>query len=250
MGQIIMQDKIGILSATSTTVTLAPSVLTIGARQFRTQTLTRTIATDVTLTANVTLYFIYAIVVSGTVQLRISTNVNSSGPSGFNSWKLVGAFYDSTGIDPAFVNIVGVPSTDIVNYTPTGAWTTAVNYLGRWRRVGDVAEYQVRVNCTGAPLPNVNLFVKLATGHLINESKVVTSLLQGHSVVNWGPAATGVVGINTLDLSELRPNQSVGSFSYNFITPNSPTSLANTNSVSINAVVPIQGWSNTPLIDL
>lgn len=113
MGQVLKKDKIGALSENSGTITLEPSVLTVGGQQYQTSTLTRLIADDVTLTA-VTRYQIYAVVDSSNVVLRISTNENSVGPSGFTSWKLVGSFY-SDGLSSVgfgdFVNITGTPET-------------------------------------------------------------------------------------------------------------------------------------------
>lgn len=91
MGQILQADSIGALSHSSGVITLAASRLTIGGQQYVTSSLNRTISTDVTMTAN-TRYQIFAVVSGGVVSLRISTNENSVGPSGFSSWKLVGSF--------------------------------------------------------------------------------------------------------------------------------------------------------------
>lgn len=114
MGQILQQDKIGALSHSAGIITLAPSVLTIGGQQYSTSSLNRTIATDITMTAN-SRYQIFAVLISGVVNLRISVNQNSVGPAGFTNWKLVGSFY-ANGMSPvafgSFVNIKGVPKTE------------------------------------------------------------------------------------------------------------------------------------------
>lgn len=126
MGQILQLDRIGSLSHSAGTISLASSVLTIGGQQYS-GALSRLIATDVTMTAN-TLYMIYAVINSGNMELRISANVNSVGPSGFTSWKLVGAFY-TNGLSPiafgSFVNIQGTPSTS----TPI-PFNLGVNFTG------------------------------------------------------------------------------------------------------------------------
>ena len=121
MGQILLEDKIGALSHSSGVITLADSRLSIGGQQYITSSLNRTISTDVTITAN-TLYMIFAIVSGGTVSLRVSTNVNSIGPSGFTAWKLVGAFMSSGEASPAFgsfLTIKGVPRSGRIPYSPT-----------------------------------------------------------------------------------------------------------------------------------
>lgn len=146
MGQKLQDDKIGILSHNTGIITMAastviPGYLTIGGQQYRiTSNLTRTIATDVSMAAN-TLYMIYAVISGGSVVLRISSNVNSLGPSGFTSWKLIGSFY-SNGLSSvafgSFVNIDGDPTTEGVSFDPVinnlSGFTNTPQ--GRWWRKG------------------------------------------------------------------------------------------------------------------
>ena len=126
MGQKLREDRIGTLSHSSGTITLGPSVLTIGGQQYvTTSSVSRTISSDVTMT-NFSRYMIYAVVVSNIVQLRISSNLNSVGPAGFNRWKLVGAFYVDGATVPAFgefTNIEGAPSSQkiFLRYFSTAA---------------------------------------------------------------------------------------------------------------------------------
>lgn len=97
MGQKLREDKIGAFSESGGTITMtastpSPAWLTIGGQQYKiTASLSRTISTDVAMSTN-TPYYVYAIVSSGTVQLRVSANNNDVGPSGFNSWKLLNTF--------------------------------------------------------------------------------------------------------------------------------------------------------------
>jgi hypothetical protein len=88
--QKLQNDTIGALAQNSGSISLAPSVLTIGGQQYiTTATLFLTVGT---LTANA-LYLIYAVASVGVVSLVSSLNVNSVGPATYTSWKLVGAFY-------------------------------------------------------------------------------------------------------------------------------------------------------------
>jgi len=41
--------------------------------------------------------------------------------------------------------------TDERSFIPTGSWTGAVTYTGKERRIGNYAEYQVKILCSGAP---------------------------------------------------------------------------------------------------
>lgn len=97
MGQKLRDDKIGTLSQAGGIITMAassvlPAWLTIGGQQYKiTSNLIRSIATDVTMTAN-TAYFVYAVYSAGSVQLRISANTDDIGPSGFTSWKLLSSY--------------------------------------------------------------------------------------------------------------------------------------------------------------
>lgn len=65
----------------------------------------------------------------------------------------------------------GTPITDWTSFTPTGSWVTATNYSGRWRRVGDVKEYQYFVTTTGAPTAAA-LTVNLPSGDVIDTTKM------------------------------------------------------------------------------
>lgn len=101
MGQKLREDKIGNLSHNAGDIAMSassgsPAWLSIGGQQYRiTSNLVRTITTDVTLTLQ-NLYYVYAVISGGIPVIRISTNVNSVGPSGFSSWLLIGAFYTNT----------------------------------------------------------------------------------------------------------------------------------------------------------
>lgn len=122
MGSVILgTDKIGALTEAGGTISLGPSVLTIGGRQYRTSTL-NVAATSAGLN---NLQFIYVVLNSGVPELAISTNVNSIGPVGFLVWKLVGAYY-SDGLGNSFggfVNIEGSPKSEWIkfNMVPTSS---------------------------------------------------------------------------------------------------------------------------------
>lgn len=138
MGQILQADKIGILSHSAGSITLAASVLTIGGQQYITGPLTRAITADVSFVMNQR-YQIYAIQTAGVVSLKFSSNENSVGPSGSTSWKLVGSFYcngESATVFGSFINIDSVPQTDWIRFDPI---TVNIPYAAlncQWKRQG------------------------------------------------------------------------------------------------------------------
>jgi len=128
MGQILFTDKIGQLTYSNPNVNMlssisSPSYITIGGQQY-TVTANLSVSTG-SLTAN-NLYFVYAVQTAGVVSLAVSTNVNSIGPAGFASWKLIGAFYsDASSIFNAFVSKSSItPSTfNVITSTTPGTYT-------------------------------------------------------------------------------------------------------------------------------
>jgi hypothetical protein len=141
MGQVLKSDVLGTLAHNAGTLTLTSARLTIGGQQYSVTSVSRLISTDVTVTASTT-YFVYAVISAGLVALRISTNVNSMGPSGFSAWKLIGAFLaNDTPAFGSFMNIEGTPRTQTnLRWTPSGAsgfgtiGSPEMNYTrdGRW----------------------------------------------------------------------------------------------------------------------
>ena len=116
---VYRQDKIGSLSEAGGTMTLAPSILTIGGKQYDTEA---SLNVSWGGSAQATLYMIYAVVSGGTVQLVTSTNYNSVGPAGYNAWKLVGAYsigYDIVADAPKFWEFVPIDGErdTVLNFT-------------------------------------------------------------------------------------------------------------------------------------
>jgi hypothetical protein len=152
MGQIIQADQISTPSHSAGTITLPPSLLTLGGRQYRTSTLTRLISADVTLAAN-TLYFVYVQIVSGIPALRISASAPSvykiSNPtavlvSGFysNGLSAFGTFIYDVSTTPRSemvlggANVIGSQSS-----VPTkGNGGSPVTDLFRWERNGKIIQ--------------------------------------------------------------------------------------------------------------
>lgn len=129
MGQRFKEDQIGSLSHGGGTITLTASRLTIGGQQYSVPQLQLTLPT---LTAN-TRYMLYVVVNAGVFSLIQSTNVNSVGPVGYSSWKLVGAYYSNYLL--AFASFADINSSikevsalikDLASPTPSPGITNGV----------------------------------------------------------------------------------------------------------------------------
>lgn len=278
MAQIFnIEEKIGNLTNNGTSVTLLPSVLSIGGKQYRTTTLN---VNYPSLTAN-TLYMIYAIVNSGSPAIVISTNFNSIGPVGYNSWKLVGAFYSngesSVGFG-AFVNIVGKPSTEcidsgILEITSTGTPPTkgTIEFdKTRYRIDGKhiYIQHAFRQTTTGANGTKDYLF---AVPKSIDLSKYVAySTVEGRGpyilksnlgkiqIANLGTSSLMDGVVNVYDLNNVRYagmyNRAIDANSQGYIGQGSPNwfALGDLSDVSFLADFFYQSseLSETPIIDL
>ena len=250
MGQILLQDSIGTLSHSTGVISLTASTVTVGGQQYNTSTLTRTISTDVTMTAN-TLYMIYMVIVSGVPQLRISSNVNSVGPSGFTYWKLVGAFYaDGLSIVDfgSFVNIENTPITNYMNYLAvfTGFGTaTGINF--RWRRIGSNLEVLGRF--TSGTNTAVEARISLPSGYTTTPYAPTLSVLPASSFV----AATSATGWtnNAQILLEGYVNYVTFALgSSTTLSKSTGNAFGNLSAITVAFSVPIYNWSNAPIKDL
>lgn len=68
----------------------------------------------------------------------------------------------------------GVVVSEWRSFTPTGTWSTNTTYTGRFRRVGDTMDVQVKIATAGAPT-SATLTVNMPTGFTIDTTKVVNT---------------------------------------------------------------------------
>lgn len=148
--------------------------------------------------------------------------------------------------------VYGTPITDWVSYTPTGSWTTNTTYTGKWRRVGDSAEYQIDVTTSGAPTATT-LRVNLPSGHVIDTTKRnastggVGDLIGTASILDSGTFEYTVGSVqyfNTTSL-EIRWDNPANSAAQP-VTETSPMTWASGDKAYIRVTgVPISGWSSS-----
>jgi hypothetical protein len=157
---------------------------------------------------------------------------------------------DNVVVGPQVVQY-GAPVTDWVSFTPTGSWTSNVTYTGKYRRVGDTAEVEVGITCSGA-VTAAALTVNNPSGLVIDTSKISFSgndnqqLGVGNAVdtgANTFPVAVNYV--STTSVRVLVYNASVTYAQENAVTQAVPITFGNTDTVNIKYTFPVVGWSST-----
>jgi hypothetical protein len=174
MGQKLVDDKIGQLSESGGTITLAPSILSIGGQQYATDELNRIITDDIPSPVIAQRYQIFVVIADGTPAIRISANENSVGPAGFAGWKLVGSYYsDLNGEVGGFVSIEGIPVMEptcevgtlniSANSTPPvkGTINDDRNLLGRRGNKMRIKQHYNQINDAGANAGLGNYFLAI-----------------------------------------------------------------------------------------
>lgn len=132
MQVFLNKERVGSLTKTgNTTVRLSPSVITLGGKQYGTGNLTCDIATDLdtgSVQAN-KVYYVYAVVQSGSVVLRASLNI--ANPVGYIDAKYVGAIQLSNTSQIVMVSQNNTFNTDNALFVPNSVqgFTLGVNSL-------------------------------------------------------------------------------------------------------------------------
>lgn len=253
MGFLTTQDRIGNVSYSSGIITLQPSLLTIGGQQYRTPTLNVSLSG---LTAN-TLYMVYVVMTGPTsFQLVVSGNYNSVGPAGYTKWKLVGAFYADGALSlGSFIdNLYDRPTTvDRMSYSVS--WTGSTNpaivngtLLSTWGRDGETLALEIAMvagssttfgsgqwNFTGPSAFTFN--TSKITGYGTSSATVGTAYMNDNTVAFY-IGLTVVINTNQVRI-HVNGGAAVGA--------TTPFTWGNTDNLTLNAKIPVLGWSNTPI---
>ena len=159
---------------------------------------------------------------------------------------------DNVSVGPQVVQY-GAPVTDWQSYTPQGSWTSNTTYTGRWRRVGDSMELQIRAALSGSPNAS-GLSVNIPTGYAIDTTKLTGTTgndalpnASGSAVVgNTYSAPVIPIYLNTVSIM-LRTYQqrSTDDIQADNITNLVPGTFISGDFVEVGCSVPILGWSST-----
>ena len=150
----------------------------------------------------------------------------------------------------------GSPVTDWVSYTPTGTWSTNTTYTGKWRRVGDSAEIRILLALAGAPTSATLTVTYLPTGLAIDTAKTLSTAITGGVPIGTGLvksagnfydagvfyASSTTVGVSTLPASSGANNLLAA------VTQAAPGTFTSGDSIELNIIVPITGWSSSVIM--
>ena len=178
----------------------------------------------------------------------------------YNAWKLVGSYYTGNASSfGSFVNISGVPRTDRVTFTPSGAWTVNTTYDGVWWRDGNLIYQEYSIETTGAPNAatfGVNMPFEVEAGKIYDKSTTDFNYAGYAHVLDSGsrivPARISVT--NSGSILRVLTHQLVASTlidANQIVTNNSPFTFANDDRILITPDPQrVVAWSNTPIEDL
>lgn len=139
---------------------------------------------------------------------------------------------------------VGAAMSDWTTFVPTGTWAANTTWTGRFRRVGDSMELDVRALLSGAPVGGFT--VNLPAGYTIDTAK----LAAGANFSPYGVAYANDSGVanytGTIIYSSTTAVQIVGDngTAGTLYSATYPTTFGNLDSVTMRYTVPIVGWAS------
>lgn len=153
--------------------------------------------------------------------------------------------------------LYGSPVTDWVSYTPTGSWSTAVTYYGRWRREGDSMRVQVNIAISGG-VDNTALTVNLPSGFTIDTAKLADASPGTAVSPDLGDAALhdsdtaiyrGWVTYHSTSAVYVYVNTASGTYvGAVALSATVPGTWASGDSIDLEFLVPITGWGSSAIM--
>ena len=144
--------------------------------------------------------------------------------------------------------------TDWTSYTPTGSWVTNASYSGKWRRVGDSMEVNVRIDLSGAPTATA-LLVSIPSSYTIDTTRIVQADsrgMLGNSFTDQSSSGndhSGKVVYSTTTSVALEVAKTDGTYAIEkAITNLIPFTYASADKVVASFKVPIVGWSSNQVV--
>lgn len=158
--------------------------------------------------------------------------------------------FDAIRVGPQVVSN-GAVVTDWQSYTPTGSHTINTNYAGRWRRVGDSVELQVRVAYSGANSQGALQFTQsqiLPTGLSVDSNKVNLGVDIRLPVGGWAGVDSGVnggwEGEVVMDAGFNFTLSYVTTAGQSVVSPSQPFAISAGDNFNLSIKAPIAGWSS------
>lgn len=145
------------------------------------------------------------------------------------------------------VRQLGSVITEWISFTPTGSFVTNATYTGKWRRVGDQMEMNVRIAFSGTTTAT-DLSINLPSGYSIDTSKINSSSANT-GIMAYGRALDS--GVGNYVLSAAYSSTTAVSITYNgtvnngFVNATNPFTFGSgggTDEIDMMIRVPILGW--------
>ena len=158
-------------------------------------------------------------------------------------------YFDSFQVGPQ-VTMQAPAMSDWISFTPTGAWTANVTYVGKYRRVGDSYEFDYSITCSGAPT-SATLILNLPSGITIDTTKLALSG-NDNEQLGFGVATdTGVnsypcvVNYGSTTTVKLLAQNAAGTYALeSAVTQAVPFTFGNTDTIQARFSAPISGLSS------
>jgi hypothetical protein len=142
--------------------------------------------------------------------------------------------------------VYGSPITDWQSYTASGSFTTNTTYLGRWRRVGQNAEVEVRLTFAGAPNAIAGTAINLPSQAPIGSGQLALQIGTGRFEDIGNNRYMIQALASTTSAFTLRVLTAGGSFVTDAdVTNTAPFSINNTDVLDIKVSYVVDGWSSS-----
>jgi len=136
--------------------------------------------------------------------------------------------------------VYGTPITDWVSYTPTATNFGNGTTTGFWRRVGDSMQLSIR-GLVGSSAPTGTILFSLPSGYTFDSTKYVSTPNVGNAI-GAGSSAQYTGSVTTSGTSQFQIYQNAVSAAWN---ATNPVTWVSGNFITLDAQVPISGWSSS-----
>jgi hypothetical protein len=171
------------------------------------------------------------------------------------------AYFSDITVTPDGNTVTGAVVGDWVSFTPanTGSWTANTTYTGKYRRVGNMMEVQVKAATSGAPSASTALLFNLPSGVTIDTSVLINSTSQdsilGQAYIitgSQGRALPAIVRYNSTTNVKIRymDDQTYGVNDGGDVTDNSNGIFGAGDYVTAKFSVPIAEWAGSGTVNL
>lgn len=153
------------------------------------------------------------------------------------------------------VSALGPAMSDMggTTWVPTGSWVANTTYTGKWRRVGDFAEYEVQLALSGAPT-STGLTINLP--HTIDTAKFAGTGNAASIMLGRGGSLRAAVSNTVLAVTYSTPttvavavSNASGTYTVdNGVTQAVPVTWGNGDYIYLTFRAPISGWSSNTLV--